>query len=76
MIEFNYRILLVFQTLDGVNYDYWIVSFLLSATIFSMATPPYVKRQDSNSQSPPGDTSVAKKRRKGATRLSCAECRR
>lgn len=54
----------------------WLVSFLLSTTISSMATPPYIKRQDSNSQSPPGELSVTKKRRKGATRLSCAECRR
>jgi len=34
----------------------------------------YTKRMD-NSQSPPGEGSI-KKRRKGAARLSCAECRR
>lgn len=45
----------------------------LFATI--MPTPPYSKRAD-NSQSPPTDCSSTKKRRKGATRLSCAECRR
>lgn len=47
--------------------------FSLSITI--MSTPPYLKRSDS-SQSPTDDSLSAKKRRKGATRLSCAECRR
>ena len=41
----------------------------------TMSTPPYSKRVD-NSQSPPGECSSTKKRRKGAARLSCAECRR
>ena len=37
-----------------------------------MSTSPYTK----DSQSPPGEASYSKKRRKGAARLSCAECRR